>query len=68
MCSNLKLETGDYVSVLSENDDQRYECKIERVDEANGKLLMHWHGYASKLDFWLENVDPVGRRSFPHKI
>ena len=61
MCSNLKLETGEYVSVISEKDDQRYECKIERVDEANGKLFMHWHGYASKLDFWLEKgSDRIG--------
>ena len=61
MCSNLKLETGEFVSVLSETDDRRYECKIEQVDEANGKLFMHWHGYASKLNVWLaKDSDRIG--------
>ena len=54
MCSKLKLETGEFISVLSETDDRRYECRIEQVDEANGKLLIHWFGYPLKLNFWLE--------------
>ena len=54
MNSELKLDVGEFVSVLCEEDGYRYECKIEEVDQASGKLLIHWHGFGARMNFWLK--------------
>ena len=53
------LVVGGAVSVSHGEAGHRYECKV--VDIEDGTVLLHWHGYKRKLDFWLDlGSDRIG--------
>ena len=53
------LVVGDAVSVSHGEAGHRYECKVADIED--GTVLLHWHGYKRKLDFWLDlGSDRIG--------
>ena len=53
MADLTNLKAGDYISVLCENNGEKYECKVEEVVDGTGELRIHWHGFSRKNEFVL---------------